>query len=307
MKGYALGAGEFGAREFASRELRPEEVRIQVEFVCLENADTDGICPGGGLVGTVVACGDAATAFMGQRVLASEVIACGECDTCRRGAATVCPNRELLGVHRHGGCAEHVVCSGRWLTRSTETLAIEGPIAALAAGPGLRAYALFCRAGATAGDVVVVLGTSATAHIVAKLATVRGAKVVRAGAGDEVAIQRDVAAGLEAQDCANRPLKLLVCDGEANLAVAVEIAPPASIVATAIGGGRISAATLQERELSLVSLAYGHPDLLPETAALVVKGELDLGDVLKQAQLGSDSLVSSREAIKEGKCLVVHH
>ncbi len=304
MLGYALSAEGFAPRQFHNSELQAEEVRVRVEFVCLENDSAAmDICPGGGLVGTVVESGEAASAFQGARVLVPQIIACGECDTCRRGAAPVCPTRRVLGRDHHGGCAESVVCSGRWLTRVDEQLSLKGPVAAIAAGPALRAYALFCRAGVAAGDVVVVLGNGATAEILAQLATTRGAKLIRSR-GDAVA--NEIAEQLTAQGCAERPQKLFVCEGDANLELAVRIAHPSSIVTTAIGAGAIDIQTLFDRELSLLALSYGHPDLLPETAALIVKGELDLGTILTEAPLGPESLEQSRAEQRAGKCLVVH-
>tara|TARA_R110002096_G_scaffold292224_1_gene486555 strand:- start:116920 stop:117840 length:921 start_codon:yes stop_codon:yes gene_type:complete len=304
VQGYALSADGFLSREFQSPELLGEDVRVRVEYACLEtDSALDDVCPGGGLVGVVVECGEAATAFQDARVLVPQVSACGECDTCRRGAATVCPSRRVLGRDQHGGCAETVVCSGRWLTRVDELITLEGPMAALAAGPALRAYALFCKAGVAAGEVVIVLGTGATAEILALLATSRGAKLAR-GVGETSA--EAIAKQLSEQGCTDRPQKLFVVEGESNLELAIQIAHPSSVITTAIGVGNLDLQTLFDRELSLLSLSYGHPDLLPETAALIVKGELDLGAILSEAVLGPESFEQSRQAQSDGKCLVVH-
>ncbi len=310
MHGYALGADGFRGREFPNPAMKAEEVRVSVEYVCLEPDDVLGpseICPGGGLVGTVVECGDAATALMGARVLVPQVVACGECDTCRRGAATVCPNRYVLGTDRHGGCAKTVVCAGRWLTQMRDDLNLEGPLAALVAGPGLRAYALFCRAGVTAGDVTIVLGCGPTAEILALLAESRGAKLARSGHNGQEATVDDIEKQLADLSCQDRPQKIFVCSGEHHLAVAIDVAHPSSLITTATRVGNADVSILHARELSLLSLSYGHPDLLPETAALVVKGELDIGSILKEAKLGTESLDESHIAHNQGQCLVVHH
>lgn len=305
MQGYVLSDEGFAERQLSSSELQAEDVRVRVEFVCVEQGNAAaGISPGGGLVGTVIECGEAATAFQDKKVLVPQVVACGECDTCRRGAAPVCPSGQILGRDRHGGCAEHVVCSGRWLTQVDDRITLDGPIAALAAGPALRAYALFCRAGVSAGDVVIVLGQGPTAEILARLATVRGAKIAHS---KDAASVESIADKLSAQGCAGRPQKIFVCDGDANLELAIQLAHPSSIITTGVGVGDVDVRTLFQREVSLLALSYGHPDLLPETAALIVKGELDLGDILTEAPLGVDSLEQSRLAHQAGKCLVAHH
>ncbi len=305
MNGYTITGEGFDLREIASAQLLDEEVRVQVEFCCLEPRDLQAPqewCPGGGLVGTVIECGSAATAFDGARVLVPSVVACGECDTCRSGAATVCPTRSVLGRDRHGGCAESVVCSGRWLTRADDLLPLSGPTAALAAGPALRAYAMYCRAGVRAGDVVLVFGHGPAASVLATLATQRGSKVARTDV-DESA--EAVSAQLQALGCADRPQKIFVCDGEANVAKALSMAHPSSIITLGIGTGSIDASVVFAKELALLHLGDAHPDLLPEAAALVVKGELDLGSILSERTLGASTPVDAAEAEAEGRCLVV--
>lgn len=305
MNGYTLSGEGFALREFPSSPLLDEEVRIRVEHCCLEPSDLEhagDFCPGGSFVGTVIDCGSAATAFQNARVLVPAVVACGECDTCRRGAATVCPTRSVLGRDRHGGCGDTVVCSGRWLTRSDELLPLEGPIAALTAGPGLRAYGLYCRAGVSAGDVVIILGHSATAEILAVLATSRGSKVAR---GDVDTSPDAIRAELSKQGAADRPQKLFVCDGKANLALAIAVAHPSSVITSAVATETLAASSALEKELSLLNQSYPHPDLLPETAALVVKGELDLGKVLAEGLLSETSPADAERAAQAGSCLVV--
>lgn len=305
MNGYALSGEGFALHEFPSSPLLDEEVRVRVEHCCLEPSDlrsSGEFCPGGSLVGTVIDCGSAATAFQDARVLVPAVVACGECDTCRRGAATVCPSRSILGRDRHGGCADSIVCSGRWLTRADDLLPLEGPQAALAAGPGLRAYGLYCRAGVSAGDVVIILGHSATAELLTVLATSRGSKVAR---GDVDTNPDAIRAELSKQGAADRPQKLFVCDGEANVALAIAVAHPNSVITSAVATETLAVSSAFDKELSLLNQSYPHPDLLPETAALVVKGELDLGKVLTDGLLSATSPADAERAEQAGTCLVV--
>lgn len=272
--------------------LQGNEVRVEAEYACLEPF-------GGGLVGRVMECGEAATAWQDTRVLVTPLIACGECHTCRAGAATVCPDRKILEMNSDGGYGESVVCAGRWLTRLEGPLELDGPIAALVAGPALRAYGLFCRAGVAAGDVVVVLGRSPVAKILAKLATARGCKVV-----EGLSSATDIDAKLVELDCQSRPQKLFVCDGEANLALATQVAQPASTIASGIGIGELDAAVVYKNGLSVFGQEFAHPDLLPELAALVVKKELDLGSFPVLVALSPENQIQSQDAFDQGKCLV---
>ncbi len=259
---------------------------------------------GGGLVGRVTACGEAATVLQDAHVLVSPLIACGECHTCRAGAATVCPSRQILGRDCDGGLAQSVVCAGRWLTTLEGSLVLDGPIAALVAGPALRAYGLFCRAGVATGDVVIVLGHGPAAGVLVKLATARGCKVVFG-----LSTTADISTKLAQLDCQSRPQKLFVCDGKANLALATRIAQPASIIASGIGLGELDVALLHNKELSLFAQEFAHPDLIPELAALVVKKELDLGsflakDTTPEGRTNDDLRAQSQQAFNDGKCLL---
>ena len=52
---------------------------------------------------------------VGDRVVPNPLMACGTCRICQRGRTNACPNRVLLGLHRHGGHAELMSCSVRYL------------------------------------------------------------------------------------------------------------------------------------------------------------------------------------------------
>ena len=58
------------------------------------------------VVARVVAPGPLGLLTAGQRVLVNPSIACGQCTTCRRGLAHLCPNGGLMGREEDGGFAE---------------------------------------------------------------------------------------------------------------------------------------------------------------------------------------------------------
>ena len=307
VKTWLLGPSGLEPSEQETPKLASDELRVQVEAVCLEPGDlarAGDFAPGGGLVGQVIECGAAATAFEGARVLVAPLRACDECDSCRRGFATVCPSRILLGESAHGGCAESIVAGARWLTRLDKGLEIDGPLAALVSGPALAAYALYCRAGVSAGELMIVLGQGPTAAILCRLGETRGAKVISAFGGDA---SSKVAGELVSIDARGRPQRIFVCDGNDSLAAAVQMANPGSSIVSYQQGGDLDFSHIVDRELSLLGLSYGHPDLMPETAAMVAKGELDLSPFMSHQAISVTSPKSAGQAFGEGRCLVISH
>ncbi len=307
MKVWLSGPAGLEPQAHQEAELASDELRISVEAVCLEPNDllrAKEVAPGGGVVGRVVECGDAATGFEDARVLVSPVAGCGECDTCRRGFAAVCPTRSILGQTIHGGCAESVVAKARWLTRLDTGIEIDGPSAALVAGPALSAYGLYARAGVSAGELMVVLGQGPTATILTTLGTSRGVTVA-SGHGVEAAER--VRDELSSVDGSGRPQTIFVCDGSESLSAAMKIANPGSFVLVAQASGTFDLDEMADRDLGILGFSYGHPDLMTETAALVAKGELDLSPFLKHQTIDSDAPSSAATAFAEGKCLVLSH
>lgn len=61
---------------------------------------------------------DSSRWHVGDRVVPNPLMPCGACRTCQRGRTNACPHRVLLGLHRHGGHAELVSCSVRFLHRT---------------------------------------------------------------------------------------------------------------------------------------------------------------------------------------------
>ncbi len=281
---------------------------MKVQFCCLRPSDLERgneHSPGGGLVGIVEECGSAATSFASSRVLVPVVQACGECETCRSGFASVCPHRSLLGQDRDGGCASSVVADSRWLIQLENGLeGLTGPEAAFVAGPGLLAYGMFARAGTGAGDLVLVIGKGPVASTLCHLAEGRGAKVVCLGEQEELA---GLAATLEEMDAGARPQQIFACEGNHTIASALAVASPGSRITTCVSTGTIPLDKLLEREISVLAVPFGHADLLTEVAALVAKSEVLLSEFIREEELGPQSIASAQSALAAGTCLVVKH
>jgi 2-desacetyl-2-hydroxyethyl bacteriochlorophyllide A dehydrogenase len=58
--------------------------------------------------GRVVAAGDGAADFEGERVAVNPLSGCGECSLCRAGMSNLCRDRVLVGVHVPGAFADYV-------------------------------------------------------------------------------------------------------------------------------------------------------------------------------------------------------
>ncbi|WP_456596338.1 alcohol dehydrogenase catalytic domain-containing protein [Blastococcus sp. SYSU DS0552] len=60
--------------------------------------------------GVVSAVGsEADVAWVGRRVAVNSQVTCGACPACRRGEDNLCPDLQIIGVHRAGALAERVV------------------------------------------------------------------------------------------------------------------------------------------------------------------------------------------------------
>src|SRR5262249_9675116 len=111
------------------------------------------------------------------------ILACGECDVCRRGRPAVCPHARRYGVDIDGTLASHVVARARW------ALAVDGALAAAGAGPeacaigreAALAYEMWARAGVAPGETTIWLGGDAVARLGAAICAAKGAAAVVVG------------------------------------------------------------------------------------------------------------------------------
>lgn len=130
------------------------------------------------IAGEIVAVGDGVTGWApGDRVQVIAAIPCAECEECRRGHLTVCPNQESMGYHYDGGFAEYLVVPAKVLRVNGLNRIPDGvgfaeasvaePLACVLNGQEL------VRVGA--GDDVVVIGSGPIGCLHVRLARARGA------------------------------------------------------------------------------------------------------------------------------------
>ena len=136
--------------------------------------------PGHEFAGTVSAVGDGVDrAWLGRRVTAPFVFACGDCPVCRAGAGQVCPRQRQPGFTDLGSFAELVVVQAA----ATNLVTLPDDLTtAQAAGLGCRvatAYrAVTARADVREGERVVVLGCGGVGLSAVAAAVSRGAEVI---------------------------------------------------------------------------------------------------------------------------------
>ena len=131
------------------------------------------------LAGDVVAIGEDVTNFaVGQRVVAANSAPCGECFFCHRGLENLC--EDLL--FNNGAYAEYIRIPARIVQRNTylipdkvgyQDAALVEPLACVVRG--------FEETAPSAGDTVAIVGLGPIGLMFAKLAKLRGCRVIAVG------------------------------------------------------------------------------------------------------------------------------
>lgn len=171
MKAWVLhdiaGPQSFTLEEVATPEPGPGEVRVKLVRAALNHLDiwTSLGMPkphlphvaGADGAGVIDAIGERVTTVLpGQEVVVNPSVGCGVCTSCLRGDTPLCAKYQILGEHRWGTLAEHVVVPSRNVLPKPDQLAWEEAAAyGLATG---TAYRMLRRARLGVGDVLLVVG-----------------------------------------------------------------------------------------------------------------------------------------------------
>ena len=313
--------------EIAMAAPGPGRVTVAIEAAAIDpwTRTPRGRVGGVAAVGRVIATGDNASDWQDARVLVPSHAPCGECELCRRGGVVLCPDGEVVGVTGPGALATAMTAPTRWLVRLEEPLAIPGPAAAAIGGEVALAYALYTRLGIGPREPVMVWGDGALAALTVAILIAKGAPPVVAT--DDEALAAALPAGaircsaeavaavdaIAAAGAGRRPRKLIVTD-PARLGAALGAAGPRAVVAVAAHTLALPASSAPAPfdlgraladELTLAGVIGCHPDLLPELAALIVRGDLDLAaytEVIAVADLGAR--LTERSARPDPRTLV---
>ncbi|WP_163511865.1 zinc-dependent alcohol dehydrogenase family protein [Fodinicola acaciae] len=214
------GAGSLRRVDRQPPEPEANEVRIRVEAcgVCrtdLHLADGDlpprrpRTVPGHEVVGIVDAVGAAARRFaIGDRIgIAWLRGTCGACRFCRTGRENLCRSAVFTGWDADGGYAEAAVVDEAYAYR------IPAELPAMRAAPllcaGIVGYRAYRRALLPPGGRLGIYGFGASAHLVAQLAVVEGARVhvlTRSSSARRLALSLGAASAGPAEDGPPEPL-----------------------------------------------------------------------------------------------------
>ncbi len=163
-------------------------------------------------VGTVAACDD--VRLIGQRVVGEINCPCWECETCRAGRYTHCPNRTTLGLAgRDGALAERLVLPMRNLHRVPPGLPDE---VAVFTEPLAAAVEIVEQVHLRPTDRVYVVGDGKLGLLVAQVLSLTGSEVVGVGRHPEklaILQARGIATALASQPPAELADVVVDCTG----------------------------------------------------------------------------------------------
>ena len=205
---------EHGERDVIQLQRAPlpqpgaEEVRIKVHACALNWLDVGirrgpqfGAVPlplttGVDISGVVDALGAGASGWqVGDEVTLYSLVTCGDCEFCRAGDVTICPEHQIIGEHRNGGLAEYMLAPARNLIAKPKRLS-HVEVAALPVVAGTAWHMLITIARLQAGETVFIPGAGGgVASMGIQIAKHAGATVIAStSTAEKMAKARDLGA-----------------------------------------------------------------------------------------------------------------
>jgi 6-hydroxycyclohex-1-ene-1-carbonyl-CoA dehydrogenase len=242
------------------------------------------------------------------------VVPCGECDACRRGKATICPNQKMPGNDIHGGFATHVEVPARGLCPVDEARLARAGLAladlSVVADAVTTPYQAVVQAGVGPGQLVIVNGVGGVGTYAVQIAAAHGATVVAvdvdAGKLDAVAahgaaktfdvrkldpknLKKEIGAFAKANGLPSREWTIFECSGTA--------AGQAAAFGLLVHGATLGVVgfTMDKVEVRLSNLMAFHaralgnwgcpPELYPAALDLVLDGKVALAPFVERHPL----------------------
>ncbi|TCO70128.1 6-hydroxycyclohex-1-ene-1-carbonyl-CoA dehydrogenase [Rhodovulum euryhalinum] len=264
--------------------------------------------------GRVVEVGAGADVWLGRAVIVPAVMPCGECDACKRGKGTICPNQAMPGNDIEGGFASHIVVPARGLCPVDEerlakaglTLADVSVVADAVTTP----YQAVVQAGVEPGSLCIVIGTGGVGGYCVQIAAAFGGTVVAIDVDPaklEAIARHGASATFNARDHDARALKkaILAFAAEKGLPTRewtiFECSGSAAGQTTAwnllVHGATLAVVgfTMDKPDIRLSNLMAFHaralgnwgcpPELYPGALDLVLDGRIELGAFVEQHPL----------------------
>ncbi|WP_328603279.1 alcohol dehydrogenase catalytic domain-containing protein [Amycolatopsis sp. NBC_00345] len=326
MKGVVYcGPGEVRVRDLPMPVVRdPRDVVVRVTRTAICGTDLHpyrgelpgfpaGTVLGHEFAGVVQETGAGSPFAVGDRVFASDVIACGRCRHCERGRHYQCASvslfgyADVVGAPVDGGQAEYVRVPFADVVLAAIPVGVSDEQAVFVGDVLTTAYGAVRDAGVTAGDTVAVVGGGPVGLLGALCARQAGASRIVVADREPVRRERARSMGFEAvppaqlsttvRGGADRVIEAVGTD--AALLTALEVTGPAACVAVA-GAHHSTAMPFPTglafaRELT-IRFSVGNPiRLRAEVLALVAAGELDPVDVVSHRFALDDAAHAYRE------------
>ena len=115
---------------------------------------------------------------VGDEVTLYSLVTCGDCEFCRAGEVTVCPQHQIIGEHSNGGLAEYMLAPARNLIAKPKNLS-HVEVAALPVVAGTAWHMLITVARLQAGETVFIPGAGGgVASMGIQIAKYAGARVI---------------------------------------------------------------------------------------------------------------------------------
>ncbi|GAA4750415.1 2,3-butanediol dehydrogenase [Nocardioides endophyticus] len=115
-------AGEVELREVLEPVAGDGEILVDVAVAGVCGSDVHGVLSPGFRVPPLILGHELAGTVDGRRVAVNPLLTCGTCPTCTAGATFLCPERQLIGVHRPGGLAPRIVVPADSLVSLPDTM-----------------------------------------------------------------------------------------------------------------------------------------------------------------------------------------
>jgi NADPH:quinone reductase-like Zn-dependent oxidoreductase len=320
--------------DFPIPEIKPDEVLVKLKATTINRADLvirtgyPGLSLsfphilGGDIAGVIEETGSNVKGFKkGDNVISWSIVACGECEWCKKGRGGLCFNWQYFGMHRKGSYAEYTEVPASSLIKLPDNVSFED--AACLPVAGLTAYHALGRIGSLKkGETFFVWGGASGLGMMAiQIAKNAGAKVF-ATAGTEEKINHIKELGVEYvfnhRTEEDIPVKVLGLTDKRGIDVVLDYIGPATypksfqmvkkggrILWCGIMTGREATVSIHQtylRHVSLLGLYLGEKEELEELVKLVSQdkvkpyiGEtLDLKNAAKGHQLIWDGKVTGK-------------
>jgi 6-hydroxycyclohex-1-ene-1-carbonyl-CoA dehydrogenase len=264
--------------------------------------------------GRVVQAGPGAEGWLRKAVLVPAVMPCGECDACRRGKPTICPNQKMPGNDIHGGFATHIQVPARGLCPVDEArlsrVGLQLADVSVVADALTTPYQAVTQAGVGPGQLVVVNGVGGVGSYCVQIAAALGATVVAIdvdakklelvavhGAArtfdvreiDPKTLKREIGAFAKAKGLPSREWVIFECSGTA--------AGQTTAFGLLVHGATLGVVgfTMDKVEVRLSNLMAFHaralgnwgcpPELYPAALDLVLDGKVELAPFIERHPL----------------------